>query len=101
MDMGADAFDPGAGDEMMPAARLRVGLGELDALPAFQLVDDTDMLAVGADHFHVLPDLPAAGHGRLHRCAVRTGPSQGSSCDRLTIRRLSYSYSPPAKRLES
>src|SRR5688572_9899592 len=79
MDMGADTFDPCAGDEMMPAACLRVGLGELDPLTAFQLVDDTDVLAIGADHFHVLPDLPAAGHGRLHRCAVRTGPGQGSS----------------------
>jgi hypothetical protein len=77
MHMGADTLDPCAGNEMMPAARLRVRLGKLDALTAFQLVDDADMLAVRADHFHVLLDLPAASHGRLPSMRRSNRPGAG------------------------
>src|SRR5574338_738374 len=51
-----DAVDIGAAQRMMNAAALRVRLGE-DQPVAGGAVDGPDMLAVVADHFHMLADL--------------------------------------------
>src|SRR5476649_205525 len=57
MDMGIDLFDPGERNEVMYTAGLRIALGELDLVGAFQVIDDADMLAVGTEHFHVFLDV--------------------------------------------
>ena len=56
MGAGAGAFDFGG----------RCLLGQLDPL-AVDMVHRTDVDAVGADHFHVFPDLAAIGH-RVFSC---------------------------------
>src|SRR5262245_63008093 len=51
---------PGERYEMMLAPGIRVVLGQLDLIPAFQMVHGSDVHAVGTEHFHVFLD--------HHRC---------------------------------
>ena len=56
VDMGVHLVHPGERNEVMLAAGLRIALGELDLVRAVQVIDDADVLAVGAEHFHVFLD---------------------------------------------
>jgi hypothetical protein len=66
MDLLVDVIDPRERDEMVLAAGLRIILRELDRIPAFQTVHDTDVDAIGTEHFHMLLDHDWCDHLILH-----------------------------------
>ena len=56
MDVLVDAVDEVGGQVMVLPVR-RVGVGELDHVVVLEVVDRSDVLAIGAEDFHVFPDL--------------------------------------------
>ena len=53
MDLVIDPLDPGQRNEVMLAARRLIGLGQLDLIGAFHVIDGADMNAVGTHDLHV------------------------------------------------
>src|SRR5947209_4471466 len=64
MDLAVHMIDPGQRKEMVLSARVRIVLGEFHLVPAFHLVDGTDVDAVAADDLHVILDHDRCDHLR-------------------------------------
>jgi hypothetical protein len=62
MDVLVDMVDPSQRDQMMLATGLRVAFCELDVTGAFQVIHGSDVLAVGAQDFHVFIDFGFVEH---------------------------------------
>ena len=61
MDVGIDFRDPRHRHEMVLAIR-RAGLGQLDVVVAFEVIDLTDFLAGGIEHIHMFLDFRNVCH---------------------------------------